>query len=187
MNRKRLDFEALRDSLLVVSGTADLKMFGKSEEIFTAPWSKRRSIYGFIDRQNLPGTFRTFDFASPDAHSPIRFETTVPQQALYMLNSPFVQELASALLASVSAGAPPADRARGLIRRVLSREATEAEIQSALAYVQPTEPDKQANRIWVYGYGGWDAATHKASFTPFQNYVRNSWCGDAGAPDPKTG
>ena len=187
MNRKRLDFEALRDSLLVVSGTADLKMFGKPEEIFTAPWSKRRSIYGFIDRQNLPGTFRTFDFASPDAHSPIRFETTVPQQALYMLNSPFVQELAGALLASVSAGSPPADRARGLIRRVLSREPTDAEIQSALAYVQPAEPDKQADRIWVYGYGGWDAATHKASFTSFQNFVRHSWCGDAGAPDPKTG
>ena len=38
-------------------------------------------MYGFIDRQNLPGLFRTFDFASPDTHAPQRYTTTVPQQA----------------------------------------------------------------------------------------------------------
>ena len=50
----------------------------------------RRTVYGFIDRQNLPGVFRTFDFASPDATSPQRLATTVPQQALFLMNSPFV-------------------------------------------------------------------------------------------------
>ena len=62
-----------------------------------APYSKRRAVYGFIDRQNLPGLFRTFDFASPDTHSPQRYTTTVPQQALFMMNSPFVIEQARAL------------------------------------------------------------------------------------------
>ena len=52
-------------------------------------------MYGLIDRTNLPGTFRVFDMASPDTHSPRRFQTTVPQQALFLLNSPFVQEQAT--------------------------------------------------------------------------------------------
>jgi hypothetical protein len=51
-------------------------------------------VYGFIDRQNLPGLFRTFDFASPDTSSPQRYTTTVPQQALFLMNSPFVIEQA---------------------------------------------------------------------------------------------
>ena len=49
----------------------------------------RRTLYAFIDRQNLPAMFRTFDFAIPDTHSPKRPHTVVPQQALFLLNSPF--------------------------------------------------------------------------------------------------
>ena len=65
-------------------------------EITTAPFSARRTVYGFIDRQNLPGLFRTFDFASPDTSTPQRHTTTVPQQALFLMNSPFVVEQAKA-------------------------------------------------------------------------------------------
>ncbi|MGV3533334.1 MAG: PSD1 and planctomycete cytochrome C domain-containing protein, partial [Chthoniobacteraceae bacterium] len=86
MNRRRLDFEAMRDSLLLVAGQLDPKMGGHAEQLTEPPYSKRRAVYGFIDRQNLPGTFRTFDFASPDTTSPQRYSTTVPQQALFMLN-----------------------------------------------------------------------------------------------------
>ncbi len=50
-----------------------------------------------IERQNLPGVLRTFDFATPDTHSPKRFITTVPQQALYLMNNPFVVEQARRL------------------------------------------------------------------------------------------
>src|SRR5207253_8106254 len=77
MNRQRLDFESLRDSLLCVSGQLDSKPGGKAEDLFKAPFSKRRSIYGFIDRQFLPATMRVFDFANPDMHNPQRAETTV--------------------------------------------------------------------------------------------------------------
>jgi cytochrome c553 len=97
-NRQRLEFEAMRDSLLAVAGNLDPKMGGKSVDITTAPYSHRRTIYAFIDRQNLPGVFRTFDFASPDASTPQRYQTTVPQQALFMLNHPFVQEQTRTLL-----------------------------------------------------------------------------------------
>jgi hypothetical protein len=66
--------------------------------ITTEPFSSRRTIYGFVERQNLPGLFRTFDFASPDTTSPQRFSTTVPQQALFLMNSPFVVQQARNML-----------------------------------------------------------------------------------------
>src|SRR5579875_2679374 len=94
MNRQRLDFEAMRDSLLFVAGRLDTTMRGRAVELTTQPFSTRRTVYGFIDRQNLPGLFRTFDFASPDTSSPQRYTTTVPQQALFLMNSPFVLEQA---------------------------------------------------------------------------------------------
>ncbi|MBL9203420.1 MAG: PSD1 domain-containing protein, partial [Opitutaceae bacterium] len=97
-NRRRLEFEALRDTLLAVSGSLDLRAGGLSDDLVKEPFPVRRTIYGFIDRQNLPGVFRTFDFPNPDVSSAQRFATTVPQQALFMLNSPFVQEQARALM-----------------------------------------------------------------------------------------
>lgn len=98
MNRRRLEFEALRDALLAVTGKLDPTHGGPPVEITTAPFATRRAVYGFIDRQNLPGLFRTFDFASPDTSTPQRHTTTVPQQALFLMNSPFLLEQASALV-----------------------------------------------------------------------------------------
>src|SRR5207302_5661753 len=117
-NRQRLDFEALRDSLLWASGRLDAKVGGAPVEITTAPFSARRSTYGFIDRQNLPGLFRTFDFASPDTSTPQRHVTTVPQQALFLMNSPFVVQQAKALAArpDVIAHKEPAERIGYLYR-----------------------------------------------------------------------
>jgi hypothetical protein len=94
MNRQRLDFEQMRDSLLAVPGDLDRKAGGRAVGIIDPPFSHRRTVYGFIDRQNLPGLFRTFDFASPDVSTPQRFTTTVPPQALFLMNNPFVIEQA---------------------------------------------------------------------------------------------
>jgi hypothetical protein len=98
MNRRRMDLEATRDSMLFVAGQLDESIGGPAVDIVTSPFSKRRTVYGQIERQNLPAFFRTFDFATPDSHSPQRFTTTVPQQALFLMNSPFVIELAAALV-----------------------------------------------------------------------------------------
>ena len=92
--RQRLDLEAMRDTLLMVTDQLDTTMEGRPVDITRAPWTSRRSVYGYIERQNLPNFFRTFDLASPDSSSPGRFQTTVPQQALYLMNSPFMEELA---------------------------------------------------------------------------------------------
>ena len=60
--------------------------------------SNRRTLYGFIDRLNLPGLYRTFDFPDPNATSPRRDFTTVAPQALFLMNHPFVIESARAIL-----------------------------------------------------------------------------------------
>jgi len=90
MNPHRLEFEAVRDSLLAATGDIDLKMGGRSVDLFSQLATRRRTVYGFIDRQDLPGLFRSFDFASPDVSTPMRPQTTVPQQALFAMNSSFV-------------------------------------------------------------------------------------------------
>lgn len=138
-NRQRLDFESLRDSILAVSGTLDATQGGPSVALDEASMPPRRTIYGFIDRQNLDGVYRSFDFASPDATSPRRFVTTVPQQALFLMNSPFVQERARHLAASVEGELGESADATGVIgelyKRVLGREPEADELAKASAFV----------------------------------------------------
>ncbi|QJW99342.1 PSD1 and planctomycete cytochrome C domain-containing protein [Frigoriglobus tundricola] len=141
-NRRRLDFEALRDSLVAASGRLDLTTGGRPVDLFHAPFPTRRTVYGLIDRTNLPGTFRVFDFANPDTHSPQRFQTTVPQQALFLLNSPFVQEQAKALAARkpvAEAKTVPA-KVTALYRLALGRNPATEEAALAAEFVAHDDP-----------------------------------------------
>jgi hypothetical protein len=128
-HRRRLDFEALRDALLTVAGNLDARQGGPAVDIVKSPFSGRRTLYGFVDRQNLPGMFRTFDFASPDASSPQRYETTVPQQALFLLNNPFVQDQARSVAKRADAEQPLdiGAKIQRLYRIVYARPATPEE------------------------------------------------------------
>ena len=81
MPRRRLDFEALRDSMLAVAGTLDDHVGGPSVNILSG--SNRRSVYSFIDRLALPGLLRTFDFPSPDATNAQRDHTTCSHRSAY--------------------------------------------------------------------------------------------------------
>jgi hypothetical protein len=135
--RRRLDFEALRDALLAVGGNLDLKAGGPPVDILAKPFVGRRTLYGFIDRQNLPGLFRTFDFASPDASTPQRYQTTVPQQALFLMNSPFIAGEVRGLMRrpEVAEIAEPATRVRGLYRVVYARDADDDEVRLGVEFV----------------------------------------------------
>jgi mono/diheme cytochrome c family protein len=140
MNRRRLDWEAFRDSLLFVAGQLDLAMEGPSVELFAEPLSQRRTVYGFIDRHQLPALFRTFDFPSPDSTSPQRFPTTVPQQALFLMNSPFLRECAVHVASRVDPHNPAAYRSvctaiDALYRLLLGRPATADEIEVGTEYL----------------------------------------------------
>src|SRR5262249_28737344 len=90
-NRKRLEFEPFRDSLLQVAGLLRTDMGGRPVNFEEKDEAACRTIYGLIDRNNIPTLYRTFDFPSPDTSSPGRPQTTVPQQALFALNAEFVE------------------------------------------------------------------------------------------------
>ena len=98
MNRRRLDFEATRNALLAVSGRLRGVIGGPPMPSLTGTASDRRTLYGFIDRLNLPGVYRTFDFPDPTTTSPRRDQTTVAPQALFLMNHPFVIDAARGLL-----------------------------------------------------------------------------------------
>jgi hypothetical protein len=138
MNRRRLDWETLRDSLLAVSGEADGTMGGPAIDLFKPPFSTRRSVYGLIDRQNLPSALRTFDFVAPDATSPKRHQTTVPQQALFLLNSPLLKHCARSLAARRDVIGCLRTRQRiDLLHRLLfARPADPQEIAAGESYIQ---------------------------------------------------
>jgi len=124
MHRRRLELEPMRDTLLAVAGQLDLAMYGRPVELTKPPFSRRRAVYGFIDRQDLPGMFRVFDIASPDQSSPRRPRTTVPQQALFFMNSPLVVEQAKALASrpEVTSAGSDDERIAALYRLVLLRQ-----------------------------------------------------------------
>jgi mono/diheme cytochrome c family protein len=137
MNRRRLDFETTRDNLLAVSGRLDRSLGGPPIKEICAPTATRRTLYGHIDRLNLPGLFRTFDFPNPDATSPERSQTTVPQQALFFMNHPLVQEAAKSvwLRPDVPSSTDAVPRIDRLYRLALSRSPSTEEAAWAAKFV----------------------------------------------------
>ncbi|MDG3008221.1 PSD1 and planctomycete cytochrome C domain-containing protein [Paludisphaera mucosa] len=141
-NRRRLDFEAMRDTLLAVSGRLDATMYGRPVDVANDPGNARRSVYGLIDRQSFPAVFRAFDLASPDVSAERRPMTTVPQQALFGMNAPLVAEQAKALAARPEiAAADPRDAVRALYRLILARAAGGDEVESAARFLRSLDDD----------------------------------------------
>jgi hypothetical protein len=160
MPRRRLEAEALRDALLAVAGNLDRRAGGP--EAADALWKKaevidakrgfapnrmqtndpyydtpRRSVYLPVVRNAPPDVLALFDAADPNAVSAVRNDTTVPAQALFLLNNPFVRaqalRFARSLLADTKAD--DAGRVRSAHLRALGRPATDDEVREALAYL----------------------------------------------------
>ena len=192
MNAHRMTFEEFRDSLFVAAGNLDLEARGKPVDLLKAPFPNRRTLYGLVDRQFLPAAFRTFDFANPDLHIPQRAETTVPQQALFLLNHPLVLAQARQLAASSDQDSPTA-RVEHLFQQVLQRNPSRTEVNEALSLVNaaagpgatrtsPTEAD------WQYGYGAFDETAQRVTgFTPLPHFTGDAWQGGPNWPDTKLG
>lgn len=199
--RKRLDLEQLRDSLLAAAGVLDLTVGGPPASLTDAPPTNRRALYGYIERQNLPQFFRTFDFANPNTHTAVRAETLSPHQALFMLNSPLVSRAACQLAAraeseaaaSEAVDAAVVDDARvvALFCRALGREPTDAERRQSAAFVQALhEPGEDAlpdRNPWDYGWGRFDAASQRVEFHDLPQFVDGAWQGGPALPDVTLG
>jgi len=153
-NVQRLDFEQVRDTLLAISGKLDLAMGGQPFNIAAAsspgkykygmadmsaskvsPY--RRTVYAMVDRSALPDMFNTFDFANPDMTTGERILTTVPQQALFMMNSPFVAEQVKGLLSrpDFPAAAPTDEKVRFIFRIVFQRAPRPEELDLAMRFL----------------------------------------------------
>jgi hypothetical protein len=191
MNIRRLDFEAARDTLLAVAGELDKQVLGPSEKIETTNFSRRRSVYAYIDRQNLPAVFRTFDLASPDSHSPRRAETSVPQQGLFLMNSPFVSELATKLASKISAETSGGDHeqwARSAFLQVLKRPPSPDELRAAIAILSSRIEQDVVTEEWICGFGAFDPASSTlAGFRRLPHFTGSAWQGGKQLPDEQLG
>jgi hypothetical protein len=153
-NLRRLEAEAIRDSLLSASGDLDRTLFGAP----VGGESNRRSLYVAVIRNNLDPLLRSFDFPEPSSATGRRDVTNVPAQSLTLLNDPQVNRWATSLAESVmnvdanaehserqhadrdAAPAAGVDDARleRLFLTLLSRPPTEDELASARAYLKAT-------------------------------------------------
>jgi hypothetical protein len=159
MNRRRLDFEGLRDTILAIGGKLDLEVGGTSVNLAAEPYPTRRTIYGYVDRARLPGMMQAFDFASPDLTTGKRADTVVPQQALFMMNSALVVEQARNLAQRPDflAKRTPEDRVKMLYQLIYQRAPRDTEMRMALEYVKAEGATsilpKPGEPLWLYGYG----------------------------------
>jgi hypothetical protein len=129
---RRLEAEAVRDALLSVGEKLDPRMFGPAEG---AVESARRSVYLRVKRSELIPFLTLFD--APDATHSIgdRGATTLPTQALTMLNSPFVRDIASRLAKrAMPQGATPEAAIDSMFLIAFSRTPTAAERAKFGAY-----------------------------------------------------
>ena len=150
---KKIDAEALRDSMLIVSGRLDTKRPAGSDIAwagdnrvggFRRPRggndrdrpNNYRSAYLPAARDNLPESLALFDPADPNIVTGKREETNVPDQALYLMNNAFVIEQAEAMALRVYKGAETnRDRISRAFAIAFARPATNEEIDTALAYL----------------------------------------------------
>jgi hypothetical protein len=137
-NLRRLDFESIRDSMLMLTGKMDTTLGGRPVNITEDPISYRRSIYGYIDRERLSDLQSQFDFADPDMANSKRGSTIVPQQALFFMNNELSIVVARAVAARPEVtGASSEDvRIAQLYKIMYQRSPTVAELKFARDFVR---------------------------------------------------
>jgi cytochrome c553 len=150
MSPRRLEAEALRDAVLAVSGRLVLKppvgtVVARTGEGFAGitrasaqdAIDPHRSVYLPVVRDQLPESLALFDFADPSLVSSERSGTTVPAQALYLMNSPWIARMAEAtadrLVREVGDDSERIERAYLL---TLARVPTSRERDRALAFLK---------------------------------------------------
>ncbi|QDU97838.1 DUF1553 domain-containing protein [Lignipirellula cremea] len=150
--QRRMDAEAIRDYLLVVSGQLDLTPGGRSFPPGTSEFgyqfkSVRRSVYVPVFRNTLHELFDVFDFADPSLVSGDRTVSILPTQALFMMNSPFVMDQATAAAQRLlSEPGNAQERLERFYQQALGRSPAENEKRLSLAYVAAAGDDPAAQQ-----------------------------------------
>ncbi len=152
-NRRRHSAEAIRDAMLLTSDSLDRTMFGRTlrnpkqdgpnaniGEMTYVFDETRRSVYTPILRNRLLELFEAFDFADPNLSIGRRNITTVPTQALYLMNSPFVLDQSRDAARELLSQSELTDEQRVIAayRTTVGREPTPRERNLALRVVSPS-------------------------------------------------
>jgi len=157
-NRRRMEAEEIRDSLMAIGNNLDKTIGGvlttaskekytnikDNDPVFNSP---RRAIYLPIVRSRMYDLFNTFDYVDAGVHTPTRSVTTVPQQALFMLNSELVAKQAERLAQRIAV--ENNDRAKIILtyRILYSRPPTEIETSRALAHLASVPAESKASAV----------------------------------------
>ena len=152
MNQRRLEAEAIRDAMLMAAGRLDRTpgeasivakvgdgLVGrtlKAEQLQQE--QNKRSVYLPIVRGELPEILRIFDFPEPSIIGGVRDVTTVPTQALFMMNNKFVIDTAESFARRLLDEESMDDdvRVRLAYRLAVSREPTIDEVNAAVGYIK---------------------------------------------------
>jgi hypothetical protein len=139
MNPRRLDVEAWRDGILKVTGELDQKLGGAPVTNLLA--SNRRTIYSVVsrngDRFESDAFLRLFDFPAPRSSIAKRTTSTVPQQYLFMMNSPFMQKRAQVLADQlIKEATDDKTRINQAYEKLYSRPPTESETKVGVAFLE---------------------------------------------------
>ena len=146
-NVRRLDFESVRDSLLSMSGQLDHALGGKPVNVTEEPYSFRRSVYAYVDRGNLPELMAHFDFSKPDMANSKRTATVVPQQALFLMNSPMAVDIVRRVVnrPEFTSARDDLGKIGALHRIIFQRMPKPDEYKMGLKFVQVESQDTEAN------------------------------------------
>ena len=140
-----MDIEAYRDSILQASGKLDLTLYGPSADVEKGT---RRTVDAAISRgPSTANILKLFDVPAPMAHIPMRQPTLSPLQALFVMNSAFVQEQAKALAEQVENDAAAEAKVQGLYLRVFSRNATAFEVSLGVEYLGRADTARYAQAL----------------------------------------
>jgi hypothetical protein len=142
-NFRRLEVEALRDSMLFVTGVLDERIGGPPQALGRAD-NKKRTLYGRASRS--PDDLLTlFDYPDPNITNDQRVVTNVPTQGLFFMNSPLVARQAEALVSRLGpegeGEAATLERIQRAYRTLFQREPSAAEVQRGLAFLQEAKAE----------------------------------------------
>jgi hypothetical protein len=147
MNRRRLEVEAWRDAMLAVTGDLSLQQGGPPLDLGD-PKNRRRTLYGTVKRRELNDLLRLYDVPDATTHSPGRVPTTTPLQQLFVLNSPYLQQRAAALVRRLKADVPAGvvARVQRAYQLLYGRPATDVQVGLAVEFL--TSEGKENDGLW---------------------------------------
>ncbi len=150
--------EALRDAMLTLSGELNTEAGGPSlpkgfrSEFGYKFTTLRRSVYVPVFRNTGYELFSIFDFANPNFSVGKRSKSTIPTQALFLTNHPFVHERAKAAAEQLLSAPVEDDRSRVdlAFRRSLGRTASESEIALAIQFLRDSGDTESEDEIFAW-------------------------------------